>query len=536
MKTLINNLKTNVLKTMTMGAITLMALQGCAQVGQHSTLKTVAMKTSHQEVKTADVDLNDPVIKQLRITGRIQDTKVKAAMQMMSYSQALSMFQETSQMIDARHLSPTTYANRTAAGLKELAAALENQTFRTQAGVQVQGSALQAVTQKLNDVANQIQVRNMNESQQILQYAVNYLQQTTGMNPVWTVYEFTNAIVESQDKYSALNVGANFTNQSVENNIDGLKVADGSDPVVGIGVELKAEATGARVMRPLQNGPAEKAGIARGDLILSANGQNLAGLNLEEMATIIRGPIGSMLLLKVQRGDSAAQMMSLRRNTIEQKSVSEIRMISSAEKVGYIRIDKFAADTTQLVEQGMWNLYNQGMTSLVIDVRGNPGGLLTTAVELSDMFLPQGTIVSTRGRDARDNSQEVAHVEKTWKIPLTVLVDENSASASEIFAAAIQENKRGLVIGTKSYGKGTVQTHFTMQTTNGNLKLTTAKFYSPIGREMAGQGVTPDIFVSTTDQVNWNQDIVLNKALEASSQLVSKNLMAQLNLVINGRS
>src|SRR5690606_1014813 len=126
------------------------------------------------------------------------------------------------------------------------------------------------------------------------------------------------------------------------------------------------------------------------------------------------------------------------------------------------------------------------------DLRGNPGGLLDVCVDVSDMFLPRGTIVSTRGRNASDNSTEVATGPKTWSVPLVVLIDENSASASEIFAAAIQENARGVIVGRNSYGKGTVQTHFPMNTVSAILKMTTAKFYSPNGREMAGAGVTPD--------------------------------------------
>ncbi len=147
------------------------------------------------------------------------------------------------------------------------------------------------------------------------------------------------------------------------------------------------------------------------------------------------------------------------------------------------------------MDEALWSLHRQGMQSLVLDLRGNPGGLLTTAIQISDKFLPNGTIVSTRGRTTEDNTQETARRDKTWKTPLVVIVDENSASASEIFAAAIQENGRGLVVGRRSYGKGTVQTHFPLRAVGGNLKITTARFYSPTGRVMADAGVTPDIAV-----------------------------------------
>ena len=153
------------------------------------------------------------------------------------------------------------------------------------------------------------------------------------------------------------------------------------------------------------------------------------------------------------------------------------------------------------------------MTSLIMDLRGNPGGLLTTAIALSDRFLPAGTIVSTKGRTRDDNSKEIAHYAKTWKVPLVVLIDHNSASASEIFAAAIQENGRGLIVGEKSYGKGTVQTLFPLQTFPAALRLTTAKFYSPQGREMAGAGVTPDVKVANDLAETQQDDAVLSEAL-----------------------
>jgi carboxyl-terminal processing protease len=167
------------------------------------------------------------------------------------------------------------------------------------------------------------------------------------------------------------------------------------------------------------------------------------------------------------------------------------------------------------VDRALWQLYQQGMKSLVLDVRGNPGGLLTTAVALADKFLPSGEIVSTRGRTTGDNSAERAKFEQTWKTPLVVMIDKDSASASEIFAAAIQENGRGLVVGERSFGKGTVQTHFPLRSVSGNLRLTTALFYSPRGRAMAGSGVEPDIrAASTTDAKN---DEALNTAVRTAA-------------------
>ena len=171
----------------------------------------------------------------------------------------------------------------------------------------------------------------------------------------------------------------------------------------------------------------------------------------------------------------------------------------------------------------MEGLYRRGMRSMILDLRGNPGGLLTTCVEISNLFLPRGTIVSTRGRLASDNQHETASFARTWKLPLVVLIDENSASASEILAAAVQENGRGIVVGTRSFGKGSVQTHFPLESISGNLRLTTALFFSPNGRRMAGAGVSPDVEVVDVDGAVGG-DRVLETALELAGSSQAREL------------
>lgn len=164
---------------------------------------------------------------------------------------------------------------------------------------------------------------------------------------------------------------------------------------------------------------------------------------------------------------------------------------------GYVRLSSFGVSSSAEMQEALSALADQGMQSLIIDLRGNPGGLLSSAIEISRLFLRQGTIVSTRGRNAEDDSTETASSAKTWNLPLVVLVDEHSASASEILAAAIQENGRGAIVGGHTYGKGTVQTLFPLKTARASLRLTTARFYSPTGRAMAGTGVEPDVPVNS---------------------------------------
>jgi carboxyl-terminal processing protease len=217
--------------------------------------------------------------------------------------------------------------------------------------------------------------------------------------------------------------------------------------------------------------------------------------------------------LDLKRGSMLGDVTLVRR-PFKVQSVAEARLESNG--VGYIKLDQFAESSTREMDEALMKLHQQGMQSLILDLRGNPGGLLTTAIEISNRFLPSGTIVSTRGRTAADNSQETAQYANTWKVPLVVLIDHESASASEIFAAAIQENRRGVIVGETSYGKGTVQTLFPLKSVSGALRLTTAKFYSPSGQEMAGVGVKPDVRVTSNGRFAEGPDLALQKALQTA--------------------
>ncbi|MEM1063811.1 MAG: S41 family peptidase, partial [Planctomycetota bacterium] len=286
----------------------------------------------------------------------------------------------------------------------------------------------------------------------------------------------------------------------------------------GIGVEIKPDDAGVIVVRTLAGGPARNGGLERGDVITAIDGKTLAGRGLDYAVELISGPIGSSLRVTAAKADGRRGTVTLTRNRVELKSVSEAKILDKASGVAYLKLDSFATTSEEEIDEALWSLWNQGMKSLVFDVRGNPGGLLTGAIGISNRFLPDGTIVSTKGRTREDNTSESAVRGRTWKIPMVVLVDGGSASASEIFAAAIQENGRGLVVGETSYGKGTVQTHFPLQSVAGNLKITTAKFYSPNGREMAGAGVTPDVHVAGTDEiVPLSQDRVVVEAVRLAA-------------------
>ena len=210
--------------------------------------------------------------------------------------------------------------------------------------------------------------------------------------------------------------------------------------------------------------------------------------------------------------------MTLVRRRVQLFTVNDARILPNSNKVAYLNLSQFGPNSTKEIDQALEQMYNSGMQSLILDLRGNPGGLLNVCVDITNRFIPCGTIVSTKGRLSSDNMLETATFDRTWSTPIVVLIDGDSASASEILAAAIQDNARGVIVGEKSYGKGTVQTHFPLSSISGNLRLTTARFYSPNGKAMSGQGVTPDVRVTDADGPA-NGDLVLEEALKiAQSQ------------------
>jgi carboxyl-terminal processing protease len=204
--------------------------------------------------------------------------------------------------------------------------------------------------------------------------------------------------------------------------------------------------------------------------------------------------------------------------------VQDARVIDKEHGVAYLRLTNFQKTTSRDVDSALWRLHREGMQCLIIDVRGNPGGLLTASVDLADKFVSAGNLVSTRGRSPREDFDYPAHTVGTWRVPLFVLIDGDTASASEIFAGAIRDHRRGTVIGQRSYGKGSVQGIFRLKTADVGVRLTTAKFYSPSGRAISNRGVSPDVPARVAAkpladgqlviEQDAAQDVVLNQAVQ----------------------
>jgi carboxyl-terminal processing protease len=273
------------------------------------------------------------------------------------------------------------------------------------------------------------------------------------------------------------------------------------------------------IVHVIPHSPAEAAGIVDGDRIVAVSGQSTAAMSTDEAAALLTGPEGSLCRVTIVSPAQAPRELSVRRAHVEVPSLEDIKIVDAQHGVAYIRIPAFQKTTARDLETALWDLHAKGMRSLVLDLRGNPGGLLTASVEVADKFIADGPIVSTRGRSEQENFNYRAHRPGTWRVPLVVLIDGDSASASEIFAAAIKDSRRGTVIGTRSYGKGSVQGIFPLGYAGAGARITTAKFYSPMGHPISNVGVTPDIDARRATLVTNGDVAPANPQLAASGTL-----------------
>jgi len=265
---------------------------------------------------------------------------------------------------------------------------------------------------------------------------------------------------------------------------------------VGLGIQIeKDKDTGfIKVVSPIDGSPAQAAGMKTNDLITEVDGIKLKSLKLQEAIKYLRGPKKSTAVLSVIR-DNKSIIVNVTRNIVVTKVV-RTRMLPS--NIGYIRLAQFSNNAVAEMAKGIRTLKKQFLKGLIIDLRNNPGGLLNGAISISDMFVKEGVIVSTRGRDAAHHTRTTRARSATiipMSVPMVVLVNGGSASASEIVTGTLQDLKRATVVGVQSYGKGSVQSIMTMPTGSG-LRLTRAKYYTASGKTIDNVGITPDVIIA----------------------------------------
>ena len=267
----------------------------------------------------------------------------------------------------------------------------------------------------------------------------------------------------------------------------------------GLGIEVTMEDGLVKVVAPIDDTPAAKAGILAGDIITQLDDEAVQGLTLNQAVDKMRGAVNSKIKLKiVRKGQDKPIEVTIVRDIIHVRSV---RYNNGGGDIGYIRITQFNEQTTEGLKKALSDLGTQipaeKLKGYVVDLRNNPGGLLDQAISVSDAFLEKGEIVSTRGRNAEETQRFNARAGDLIKgKPLIVLINGGSGSASEIVAGALQDHKRATLVGTRSFGKGSVQTIIPLGSGNGALRLTTARYFTPSGRSIQAKGIVPDIEVS----------------------------------------
>ncbi len=289
----------------------------------------------------------------------------------------------------------------------------------------------------------------------------------------------------------------------------------------GIGIQIGVKDGKLMVIAPIEDTPAEKAGLMADDEILSIDGKSTKGITVDKAADQIRGEEGTNVTLVVKRKDQEPKSYTITRKEIEIKSVSQKipENVNMPKDICYIRLSSFISRNASKEISDILTK-STDKKAYILDLRSNPGGLLSNAIYISDMFLNGGAIVSTVDRDGYKETTKANRGTLTTK-PLVVLVDKGSASASEIFSGAIKDNKRGVIVGTQSFGKGLVQ-EINKLPNNAGINITIQKYLTPNGTDIHKKGITPDVLVELSENdIKTKNDVQLKKAIEVAQQLSS---------------
>ncbi len=336
-----------------------------------------------------------------------------------------------------------------------------------------------------------------------------------------------NGMLQSLDPHSSYLNAESFTEMKIQT----------KGEFGGLGIEVTMENGLVKVVSPIDDTPAAKAGIETGDYISHIGDEPVMGLTLSEAVEKMRGPINTELKITVIRDGIEAFDLNIKRAIIKVTSIKA----KKKEDVAYLRITSFTQKTFKNLVKEYNKLsiqMNGNIKGLVLDLRNNPGGLLDQAVSVSDAFLERGEIVSTRGRDNSGEQRfNASKGDITNGLPIVVLINGGSASASEIVAGALQDHKRGILMGTQTFGKGSVQTIIPV-TSKGAVRLTTARYFTPSGNSIQAKGISPDIYVPQSkievlENKNSRREADLRGALDKEKNNIEKEKLEEKNLDIN---
>ena len=426
---------------------------------------------------------------------RYQDASYLSLIQSLTVIETLNFFEDVMVRIQRNYALTPQWEPLFRHGIQSYDIALRDANFRSKVGLNLPPERVQAYLSGVQATVQGWSIQNRDDVKNGLFYIAEGAQKQIGLNPVVVLMEITCGIVNSLDPNTAYLTPNQLNDQ----------YATISGNLVGLGVELRSDRNSLQIVRVIPGSPAEEGGLKEGDRILTVDGTTTRGRDTDSAADLLQGAAGTTVRLEIQSGGlgQRSREVSITRRQIEVPSVEDVRMIN--ERLGYIKLTGFQAKTGGELTKALHELSRQGMECLILDMRRNPGGLFQVGIEVADMFIKQGAIVRTQGRDRGLDSPYMATGRDTWDVELIVLIDEESASAAEIVAGAIRDHDRGTLIGRRTYGKGTVQQILPVRTgTTGNVqsgvKLTVEKFYSPLGWSYSGVGVTPHITIGEEEQ------------------------------------
>jgi carboxyl-terminal processing protease len=438
---------------------------------------------------------------------RSAEKAYQEALQNITEGQARQLFIECLGRINSHHVTNPDFHKLISRGCLALQVAISDPRFQSIHARQATPDRIALFQRHIQQIIEGRSIATLTDAETVSIWIVRAAQSVVGIPPAVTFLEMTAASVGGLDEYSAfLTTGQlNDLYAQIEGNF------------VGLGVELKSAEDGLLVVHVISGSPAERSGLKAGDHLIGIAGKPIAGMHVDAAAQLLQGPEGSRVTLAVLRGVGPARAMTVRREHVEIPSIEDVELLDRLNGIGYLHITSFQKKTAADLDTAMRQLDASGMRSLIIDLRGNPGGLLSAAVDVSDLFIDRGLVVATRGRSPEEDFNYTASHSGTWHMPLTLLIDGDSASSSEIFAGAIRDHNRGKIIGSRSYGKGSIQGIFPMDVAGVGMRLTTAHFYSPTGQPYSRVGVSPDLWVQQTARPDATGQIIKNDATLATA-------------------
>jgi carboxyl-terminal processing protease len=434
----------------------------------------------------------------------------------LSPNEAVDLYGEVLLKIELHYVDVPHWNDLVDRGTRGFALALGEPAFVDRNVPQRNRPAIDAFRQELSNGGNWRSVGTRAEACRSVASAARLAQQRLGIAPSVVVLEYLCGATNALDPYSAYLTPGQLNDTYAR--IDGV--------FVGVGVEVAVAGNRPAIARVVCGSPADEAGIHAGDQILAVDGRSTATLSTDRAADLLQGADGSTVVLDLAAPGQSPRRLSVRRRIVEVASIEQVSIVDERYGIGYFKLTCFQNTTAAELDAALWKLHREGMKSLVVDVRGNPGGSLVSAVEVVDRFLDRGLIVSTRGRIAQESRTYLAHTQGKWRMPLVVIVDQDSASAAEIFAGAIRDHRRGTIVGVRSFGKGSVQNIIPLEGSTAGIRLTTAKIYLPNGNPYNGIGIDPDVSIPAqrdrfaakpvNGQFPASADVMLNGAIEVA--------------------